>query len=54
MTDTSPTTKPALSSHLTIDPKSPHFQRDVLQHEIGIRFNGVQKTSVAEYCLSEG
>ncbi len=46
--------KPALPDHLSIDPKSPHFNRDVLQHEIGVRFNGVQKTNVEEYCVSEG
>ena len=46
--------KPALPDHLSIDPKSPHFHRDVLQHEIGIRFKGVVKTNVEEYCMSEG
>jgi hypothetical protein len=47
-------TKPALPDRLSIDPKSPHFNRDVLQHAIGIRFNGVEKTNVEEYCVSEG
>ncbi len=46
--------KPALPDHLSIDPKSPHFHKDVLQHEIGIRFKGVVKTNVEEYCMSEG
>jgi Protein of unknown function (DUF3297) len=46
--------KPALPDHLNTDPKSPHFHRDVLQHQIGIRFNGVEKTNVEEYCISEG
>jgi Protein of unknown function (DUF3297) len=54
MTDTAPATKPALPDHLSIDPKNPHFNGHVLQHEIGIRFNGVQKTNVEEYCVSEG
>jgi Protein of unknown function (DUF3297) len=54
MTDTTPDAKPALPDHLSIDPKSPHFHADVLQHQIGIRFNGVVKTNVEEYCISEG
>jgi Protein of unknown function (DUF3297) len=54
MSDTSPAAKPALPDHLSIDPRSPHFNRDVLQHHVGIRFNGVEKTNVEEYCMSEG
>jgi Protein of unknown function (DUF3297) len=50
MTDT----KPALPDHLSIDPRSPHFSKDVLQFQIGIRFKGVEKTNVEEYCISEG
>ena len=46
--------KPALPDRLSTDPKSPHFSVDVLQHVIGIRFNGVEKTNVEEYCVSEG
>jgi hypothetical protein len=46
--------KPALPDRLSIDPRSPHFNADVLQHQIGIRFNGVEKTNVEEYCISEG
>jgi Protein of unknown function (DUF3297) len=46
-------TKPALPDRLCIDPKSPHFNRAVLEHTIGIRFNGVEKTNVEEYCISE-
>ena len=53
MSQTNTLTKPALPDHLSIDPKSPHFNKDVLQFEIGIRFNGVQKTNVEEYCISE-
>lgn len=54
MTDTPSNAKPGLPDHLSIDPKSPHFNADVLQHQIGIRFNGVEKTNVEEYCISEG
>jgi hypothetical protein len=54
MSETIPAAKPALPDHLSIDPKSPHFNRAVLEHQIGIRFNGVEKTNVEEYCVSEG
>ena len=26
----------------------------MLKHDIGIRFNGAEKTNVEEYCVSEG
>ncbi len=51
MTETK--TKPALPDHLSTDPRSPFFNEAVLQHHIGIRFNGVEKTTVEEYCISE-
>jgi Protein of unknown function (DUF3297) len=50
----SPETRPDLPDHLSIDPRSPHFNKAVLHHAIGIRFNGVEKTNVEEYCISEG
>ena len=46
--------KPPLPNHLNTNPKSPHYNADVLQHEIGIRFNGVVKSNVEEYNISEG
>ena len=55
MTDTpAKPSRPDLPDHLSTDPRSPHFHRDVLEHAIGIRFNGVVKTNVEEYCVSEG
>ena len=39
---------------LSVDPKSPHYDEAVLAREVGIRFNGVEKTNVEEYCVSEG
>ncbi len=39
---------------LSVDPRSPHYQEALLARGIGIRFNGVEKTNVEEYCLSEG
>ena len=47
MSDTPP-------DHLSNDPRSPYFDEEVLKREIGIRFKGVEKTNVAEYCVSEG
>lgn len=39
---------------LSVNEKSPYFDAAVLQREVGIRFNGVEKTNVEEYCVSEG
>jgi Protein of unknown function (DUF3297) len=54
MTDTAPAAKPALPDRLSIDPKSPYFDKAVLAFDVGIRFNGVEKTNIEEYCISEG
>ncbi len=43
-----------LPDRLCNDPKSPFFNADILQREVGILFNGVEKTNVEEYCVSEG
>lgn len=39
---------------LSNDPKSPHYDAALLERGIGIRFKGVEKTNVEEYCVSEG
>lgn len=52
MTDT--TQAPALPDHLSIDPRSPHYVAAVFQHDIGIRFNDIERFDVEEYCVSEG
>jgi hypothetical protein len=39
---------------LSNNPRSPFFQEDVLKRDIGVRFNGMEKTNVEEYCISEG
>jgi Protein of unknown function (DUF3297) len=55
--DAKPETMPrpaALPDRLSVNPKSPHYNAEVLEHEVGIRFNGVEKTNVEEYCVSEG
>jgi hypothetical protein len=46
MTDTPP-------DRLAIDPDSPFHDADLLARGVGIRFKGVQKHNVEEYCISE-
>ena len=46
MTDTPP-------DRLSVDPRSPHYNADVLARDVGIKFKGVEKTNVEEYCVSE-
>ncbi len=47
MTDTPP-------DRLSTNPRSPHFDMEVLQRGIGIRFKGQERTDVEEYSISEG
>ena len=47
MSDTPP-------DRLSLDPRSPHFDAELLKRGVGIRFNGVEKTNVEEYSVSEG
>ena len=46
--------KKPFPDRLSLDPSSPHFDQDLLEQGVRIRFNGVEKTNVEEYCLSEG
>ena len=39
---------------LSNNPSSPFYDADLLERGIGIRFKGVEKTNVEEYCVSEG
>lgn len=39
---------------LSIDPTSPYYDEVALARDVGIRFKGVEKTNVQEYCVSEG
>jgi hypothetical protein len=43
-----------LPDRLSIDPRSPYYNAQVLQRDVGIRFKGVEKNNVEEYCVSEG
>lgn len=47
MTDTPP-------DRLSTNPKSPFFEPELLQRGVGIRFKGVERKDVEEYCVSEG
>jgi hypothetical protein len=40
--------------HLSINPKSPHYDEAALERGVGIKFNGTEKTNVEEYSVSEG
>ena len=39
---------------LSTDPKSPFYDAEVLMRGVGVRFKGVEKNNVEEYCVSEG
>ena len=39
---------------LSVDPNSPYYNADILARDVGIRFKGVEKNNVEEYCVSEG
>lgn len=47
MSDTPP-------DRLSADADSPHYDAALLERGVGIRFKGVEKTNVQEYCVSEG
>ena len=47
MTDTPP-------DRLSVDPDSPFHDAKLLERGIGVRFRGVEKNNVEEYCVSEG
>lgn len=43
-----------LPDRLSVNPDSPFYDENTLSRDIGIRFKGVEKTNVEEYCVSEG
>ncbi len=43
-----------LPDRLSVNPESPFYNEEVLARDIGIRFKGIEKTNVEEYCVSEG
>ena len=47
MSDTPP-------DRLSVNPKSPHYDEAAINRGVGVRFKGVEKNNVDEYCVSEG
>jgi hypothetical protein len=47
MSDTPP-------DRLSTDPSSPYYDEAVLRRDVGIRFKGVERNNIEEYCVSEG
>lgn len=47
MSDTPP-------DRLSNDPRSEHYNAELMERGVGVKFKGVEKTNVEEYCLSEG
>ena len=47
MTDTLP-------DRLSVNPSSPFYDEQILARGVGVKFKGVDKTNVDEYCVSEG
>ena len=47
MTDTPP-------DSLSVNPSSPFYDEQLLARGVGVKFKGVDKTNVDEYCVSEG
>lgn len=39
--------------HLSVNPRSPHFDANLLRRGVGIRFKGRERTDIEEYCISE-
>ncbi len=39
---------------LASDPRSPFHDAEIMERGVGIRFNGVERDNVEEYCVSEG
>lgn len=54
MNDKTAETAVSLPDRLSTDPRSPFYSEAVLARDIGVRFNGIEKTNVEEYCVSEG
>jgi hypothetical protein len=54
MTEDTNTPAVAFPDRLSVDPRSPFYNAEILQRDVGIRFKGAEKTNVEEYCISEG
>ena len=61
MTDTDNTPAPDAAApaetppdRLCASPRSMHYDGALLERGVGIKFDGVERTNVDEYCVSEG
>ena len=43
-----------LPDRLSANPRNPYYDEALIERGVGVRFNGVEKTNVEEYCVSEG
>jgi hypothetical protein len=39
---------------LSTDPSSPYYNAEALARDIGVRFKGIERNNIEEYCVSEG
>ena len=44
----------SLPDRLSVDPRSKYYDEALLARGVGIRFNGVERNNIEEYCVSEG
>jgi hypothetical protein len=49
-----PVQRPPLPDRLSIDPRSPHHNAAIFEHDVGIKLNDTERFDVDEYCISEG
>ena len=43
-----------LPDRLCVNPRSPFYDGAALERGIGVRFKGIERNNVEEYCISEG
>lgn len=48
------TASAVLPDRLSTSPSSPFHNAELLERGVGVRFNGVDRSNVEEYCVSEG
>ncbi|QRX83281.1 DUF3297 family protein [Glaciimonas sp. PAMC28666] len=46
--------RPPLPDRLSVDPRSPHHNAAIFEHDVGIKLNDKERFDVEEYCISEG
>ena len=54
MNETNKAMNDPFPDRLSVNPDSPYYNADIPARDVGIRFKGVEKTNVEEYCISEG